>query len=122
MDHEEDNNRQQKRDTVNLKIVLEGLDFADDIALPSSKCNDLREKTWRLTEEAARVSLKLIARKCETMRAEFARNRESIVVNGEEVDDVEEFAYLGAIVDKEGGGSRDIRERLQTIRGAFQRL
>ena len=107
---------------MNLKIVLEGLDFADDIALPSSKCNDLREKTWRLTEEAARVSLKLIARKCETMRAEFARNRESIVVNGEEVEDVEEFAYLGAIVDKEGGGSRDIRERLQTIRGAFQRL
>ena len=107
---------------VNLKIVLEDLDFADDIVLPSSKCRDLCEKTWRLTEEAARVSLKLIARKCETMRAEFARNRESIVVNGEEVEDVEEFAYLGAIVDKEGGGSRDIRDRLQTIRGAFQRL
>ena len=87
---------------MNLKIVLEDLDFADDIALPSSKCNDLREKTWRLTEEAARVSLKLIARKCKTMRAEFV--------------------YLGAIVDKEGGGSRDIRNRLQTIRGAFQRL
>ena len=78
---------------MNLKIVLEDLDFADDIALPSSKCNDLREKTWRLTEEA---------RKCKTMRAEFV--------------------YLGAIVDKEGGGSRDIRDRLQTIRGAFQRL
>ncbi|RMX48599.1 hypothetical protein pdam_00017129 [Pocillopora damicornis] len=28
---------------------------------------------------------------------EFATNRESIVVNGEEVKDVEEFAYLGAI-------------------------
>ena len=34
------------------------------------------------------------------MRMEFATNRESIVVNGEEVKDVEEFAYLGAIVEK----------------------
>ena len=41
-----------------------------------------------------------------TLRTEFVRNRESIVVNSEEVKDVEEFAYLGAIVEKEGGGRR----------------
>ena len=56
----------------------------------------------RLTEEAARLGLKLDARKCKTLRTEFARNRESIVMNNEEVEDVQEFAYLGAIVDKEG--------------------
>ena len=44
------------------------------------------------------------------------------MVNGEEVEDVEEFVYLGAIVDKEGGGSKDIGNRLQKARGAFQRL
>ena len=57
-----------------------------------------------------------------TLRMEFATNRESIVVNGEEVKDVEEFAYLGAIVEKKGGGSEDIRNRMQKARGAFQRL
>ena len=41
----------------NLKIVLEDVNFADDIALLSSKFKDLRDKTWRLTEEAARVDL-----------------------------------------------------------------
>ena len=41
----------------NLKIVLEDVHFADDIALLSSKFKDLRDKTWRLTEEAARVDL-----------------------------------------------------------------
>ena len=30
--------------------------------------------------------------------------------------------YLGAIVDKEGGGSKNITTRLQKARGAFQRL
>ena len=43
-------------------------------------------------------------------------------MNGEEVEGVEEFAYLGAIVDKEGGGCKDIRNRLQKARGEFQRL
>ena len=43
------------------------------------------------------------------------------MVNGEEVED-EAFPYLGATVDKEGGGSKDITNRLQKARSAFQRL
>ena len=68
----------------------------------------MHEKTRRLAEEAARVGLKLNARKCKTLRTECASSREKIVVDGEEVDDVEELTYLGATVDKEGGGSKDI--------------
>jgi len=105
-----------------ITTVLEDLDLVDDIALLSSKFNDLHEKTGRLTEEAARAGLELNARKCKTLRTEYANNRESIVVNGWEVEDVEEFPYLGAIVDKEGGGSKDIMNRLQKARSAFQRL
>ena len=44
------------------------------------------------------------------------------MVDGEEVDDVEEFTYLGAFVDEESGGSEDIMHRLQNARDAFQRL
>ena len=89
-----------------------------NIALLSSKFNDLRKQIRRLMEEAARVGLQLNARKCRTLRTEFTRNRESIVVNGEEVEDAEEFVYLGAIADKEGRGSKDIRNRLQKAQGA----
>ena len=106
----------------NFTTVLEDLDFADDIALLSSKISDLQEKTGRLAEEAARVGLKLNARKCKTLRTEFALSSEGVVVNGEKVDNVEEFAYLGAMVNKEGGGSKDITNRLQKARAAFQRL
>ena len=34
------------------------------------------------------------------------------MVDGEELDDIEEFTYLGAIGDKDGGGSKDITHRL----------
>ena len=45
-----------------VSTVLQDLDFADDIALLSFKFNELREKSGRLTEEAARVGLKRNAR------------------------------------------------------------
>ena len=88
----------------------------------SSKISNLQEKTRRLVEEAATVGLKLNARKCKTLRTEFAHSSGDIVVYGEVVEDIEEFVYLGATVNKEGGGSRDITNQLQKARGAFQRL
>ena len=72
----------------NFTTLLEDLEFADEIALLSSRLNDLHEKTGRLTVEAARVGLNLNARKCKTLRTEYASNRERIAVNGEEVEDV----------------------------------
>ena len=59
---------------------------------------------------------------CKTLRTEFASSRERIVVHGEEVEDVEEFIFLGAVVDKDGGGSKDIMHRLQKARGALEGL
>ena len=44
------------------------------------------------------------------------------MVNGRKVEDGEEFPYQGAKVDKEGRGSKDIMNRLQKARRAFQRL
>ena len=104
----------------NFTTVLKDLDFADDIALLSSKTSDLQEKTGRLAEEAAGVGLKRNARK--PLRTEFAHRSEDVVVNGEEVEDDEEFVYLGATANKEGGGDKDITNRLHKARGAFQRL
>ena len=54
----------------NFTSLLEDLDFTDDIALLSSRFNDLHKKTGRLVEETARVGLKLNARKCKTLRTE----------------------------------------------------
>ncbi len=37
-----------------------------------------------------------------------ARNDQRLEINVEQVDEVEEFVYLGALVDKEGGTTKDI--------------
>ena len=94
-----------------LTSVLEDLDFADDIALMSSRYVDIEDKTNRLVDEAARVGLKINAKKSKVMRIN-ARNNQRMKVNDEQVDDVEEFLYLGALLDKEGRATKDILQRL----------
>ena len=44
------------------------------------------------------------------------------MIGREEVEDVEEFVYLGRTVTKEGGGTEDITKRLSKARGAFFNL
>jgi len=42
------------------------------------------------------------------------KSEERILVNAEQVEEVEEFVYREVSVDKEGGGSRDIRNNAGT--------
>ena len=53
----------------NFTTMLEHLDFANDVALLSSKFNDLHEKTRRWAEEAARVGLELNTRNGKTSQS-----------------------------------------------------
>ena len=106
----------------NFMTVLEDLDFVDDIALLSTKIKDLKDKTKNVIKESERVGLKLNAKKCKTLRTKNIRNEDNIQIGNEVVEDVYQFVYLGAIVNKDGGGNRDIQHRLQKARGAFHRL
>ena len=69
-----------------------------------------------MTEEASRVGLELNPNKYKTLRTELTKNEDKILVNNEPVEDVSEFTFLGAMVDKEGGGDKDIKNRLQKAR------
>ena len=45
-----------------------------------------------------------------------------VEVNGQGIEDVDRFVYLGATVSKEGGGTEDIHNRVVKARGVFMRL
>ena len=51
-----------------------------------------------------------------------ARNQEKIISNGQYIEDVDVFVYLGAKVCKEGGGMRDLKNRSWKARGTFNKL
>ena len=54
--------------TWSIFTTLEDLDFADDIALLSSRHSDMQEKTERLSHFASQLGLQLNANKTEEMR------------------------------------------------------
>ena len=94
-----------------LTSKLDDLDFADDVALLSSTKQQIQNKTTQMDEEARRVGLRINTQKTKTMRIN-ARNQERIQINGQDIEEVEQFTYLGATVCKEGGGMKDLKNRL----------
>ena len=97
------------------------MDFAHDIVLLSCTKQQIQDKTTRLDEEARRVGLRINKEKTKAMRIN-ARNQEKITINGQDIEDVDEFVYLRAKVCKEGGGMNDLKNRLSKARGAFNKL
>ena len=83
--------------------VLEDLDYADDIALLSSRHKDLQEKSSRL-QQVSRYTT------------------DTISIDGLEVEDVNSFIYLGATVHGAGGSHEDITRRLSIARRAYGTL
>ena len=74
--------------------MLEDLDFVDDIVLISSKYEHIQNKLNRLVHNAGKLGLKLNAQKCKVMRMN-TRREDKVMIGREEVEDVEEFVYLG---------------------------
>ena len=78
-----------------LTSKLDDLDFVDDIVLLSSTKQQIQDKMTSLDEETTRVGLKINEEKTKPMRI-IARNQEKIIINGQDIEDVDEFLYLGA--------------------------
>ena len=104
-----------------FSTALEDLIFADDIALISSTWSHMQRKTSRLERNAVYVGLKMSVKKTKVMRIN-ARRQDSIKISGSEIEDTDEFTYLGSTVTKDGGAEADIRKRLSKARNFFNIL
>jgi len=101
--------------------VLENPNYADDVALITSRFADLQEKTDRLAATAGIFGLKINPGKTKTLIVDH-RCTDYIRIEGEKVEDVESFVYLGSVLDKLGGAETDIKRQLALARNAFTRL
>ena len=100
---------------------LDDLDFADDVVLISSTKQQIQDETTRMNKQDRRMGLKINMKKTKAIRIN-ARNQEMITIDGHGIEEVDEFTYLGATICKEGGGMKDLQNRLSKARVAFVRL
>lgn len=105
----------------NFTTKLEDLDFADDLALLSSKFSDIQNKTQRLHNIAKQVGLKINTKKTKVMRLNTSV-QDPVKIDDQQIEDTETFTYLGGIVTTEGGCDQDINSRLGKAKQQFRRL
>ena len=104
-----------------LTGVLEDLDCADDISLLAHRHQDMQAKTNALATTAGNIGLKINIKKTRHLRMS-GRTNESIMVNGEVVDEVDEFTYLGSKMSTSEDGEEEILVRISKASQAFASL
>ncbi|VDO87718.1 unnamed protein product [Schistosoma margrebowiei] len=100
---------------------LDDLDFADDLALLSHAHEQMQIKTASVSAVSASVGLNIHKGKPKVLKFN-TRNKNPITLDGETLEDVESFTYLGSIIDELGGSDADVKARIGKARTAFLQL
>ena len=101
-----------------LWTQLDDLDFADDLALLSHNHQQMQNKTTELATLSKSIGLRIHPQKSKLFRINSTAP-EAIMVDDKPLDVVDNFTYLGSMVDDKGGTTADIKARLGKARAAF---
>ncbi|CAH8547321.1 unnamed protein product [Schistosoma margrebowiei] len=97
------------------RMQLDDLDLADDLALLSQTQQQMQRKT---TSVAAAVGLNIHKGKSKILRYNTACT-DPVTIDGEDLEDVKTFTYLGSIIDEHGGSDADVKARIGKARAAY---
>ena len=100
---------------------LEDLDYAGDLALLANNHQDIQEKSNKLNQAAKDIGLYINVNKTKVILINN-RNNYLVDIDEENLEDVDAFTHLGAVLSKHGGTQKDIRIRLYLARVAFVTL
>ncbi|VDO73818.1 unnamed protein product [Schistosoma margrebowiei] len=80
-------------------MQLDDLDFSDDLALLSKTQQQMQEKTNSVAATSAATSLNIHKGKSRILRYNTICTN-PITTDGEDLEDVKSFTYLGSIIDE----------------------
>ena len=104
-------------DGVNLTHLL----FADDCVLFAKSADELRRTMEHLQQESRKIGLEVNAAKTKWMRNDYAKAAH-ILVEGKEIEEVEEYVYLGHLVNRNQSSQGEINRRKRAGWVAFNRI
>ncbi|VDP39733.1 unnamed protein product [Schistosoma curassoni] len=84
------------------RMQLDDLDFADDLVLLSQTQQQMQEKTNSVAAASAAYA--------------------TITLDGEGLEDVKIFTYLGSVIDEQGGSDADVKARIGKTRTVYLQL
>ncbi|VDO93089.1 unnamed protein product [Schistosoma curassoni] len=102
-------------------MELEDIEFSDDLALLSHTQQQMQEKTTSVAVASAALGLNIHKGKSKILRYNTACTN-PITLDGEDLEDVKTFTYLGSIVDEHGGSDAYVKARIGKARAAYLQL
>jgi hypothetical protein len=110
---------------IGIKVggtLVKALRFADDQAMLASTQEKLQEMMNHLESNSQEYGMKINTKKTKVMK--ISRNKETtvtIIINGEKVEQVGEFCYLGSVVTTDAKCHSEIRRRIAMGKEAFMK-
>ena len=99
------------------------LRFADDIDLMGKTEKELQELTSKLDNSASKYGMEISAEKSKILvNSTLPTVPTNISMNGEILEEVDSFKYLGAIINKEGTSLQEVKTRLAIALAAMTKL
>ena len=89
--------------------IVNNLRYADDTTLLAGKSKDLKDIIKALKKESEKAGMYFNIKKTKIMTT---ANWRSFEVDGEEIEVVTSFCFLGAMTENEGGCEKEIRRRI----------
>ena len=87
----------------------------------SSNFQHMQTKVTKLNNFAGKTGLKINSKKTEVLRINSKSNN-NITITGQQLNEVDKYTYLGAIISNQGGGGEDINSRIRKAMGSFMKL
>src|SRR6218665_1476033 len=102
--------------------LIKALQFADDQAMVAGKEDDLQRMMDRLNKTTTEYGMKINTKKTKVMkisRVEGEEKNMKITIDGEEIEHVSEFCYLGSLISSDANCHKEIKKRMAKEKDAF---
>ncbi len=104
---------------VGANAHVSDLAYADDIVILSSSYSEMQGLFEAVNRHAAAVGMRINASKAKVMSALIPDEQcQAVLLDGEPLEDVEKFKYLGSMFVANGQGTEEIRSRINLARSA----
>ncbi|VDP40772.1 unnamed protein product [Schistosoma margrebowiei] len=102
-------------------MQLDDLDFTDDLAIRSQTEQQMQERTTSVAAASAAVGLNIHKGKSKILRYNTACTN-PVTTDGEDLEDVNTFTYLGCMIDERGGFNAYVKARIGKGRAVYLQL
>ena len=102
--------------------TIHNLRFADDIDLMGGSNNELQDLTNRLADTSGAYGMEVSCEKSKVMVNSANNTAAQITMNGQQLEEMDAFKYLGATLTKDGQSTIEIKTRLAIATSTIAKL